>query len=314
MVMLCPLALMVVLCGCASEDGAGERASVQSAQTTAAEETPGMAADVSEPVTSSPAEEPADAPTSPADSGGDPPVTAEEPIAVGELAAAEEPVASDVSAARGVPDEVPGFPRTADGHFVVDGRWRAPEAIMGRVPTRSVAENAPGYEPPDDPEAASVMRGKREVGPNDMQLSGGFASATELAQEVLAAASAGDTDRLTAARVTYDEFEGLLWYEFPQSRPVTNIKPEDAFGFLYRESTEGIRHGIQEIDGRELELTGIDFTSREDGGGLAHYTNFNLLQGVQLRTLTPEDDLVVLTFAHSFVEKDGVWKIYLYQD
>ncbi|MBD3236378.1 MAG: hypothetical protein GF330_06730 [Candidatus Eisenbacteria bacterium] len=217
--------------------------------------------------------------------------------------------ASDTEAA-----EASDFPLTEDGRFLIDGRWRAPVAIMGRVPSRSVAENAPGYEPPNDPEAESVLRGRREVPPNDMQLTGGFESAAELAEEVLAAAIAGDTDRLTAARVTYEEFEGLLWYEFPQSRPITNIKPEDAFGFLFRECGEGIRHGIQEAAGRDLELTGIGFASPEEGGGLAEYTNFNLLQGIQFHTLTPEGDLVVLEFARTFVEKDGVWKVYIYKD
>lgn len=191
----------------------------------------------------------------------------------------------------------------------VDGKWAIREISMGRVPTPSALEGRPGYYPPDDPEFDAVLRGRREVDQIDVPLEGGMPTAESLARAILKAVETADAQQLVRLRITFDEFSQILWPEFPQSRPATHAKAQDGWGFLHGECAEGISRGLQDWGGMKLEFQALSFSI-----GLGRYTNFSLYQGVQINVVTPAGAAAVVDFAHTFVEKEGVWKIYIYKD
>lgn len=169
--------------------------------------------------------------------------------------------------------------------------------------------HAPGYVPPEDPEADAVARGRRFVAEHDLQFTGGETSAETLALAILEALRTGNREALQELRITLDEFRTILWPEFPQSRPITRIQPEDSWTFLDRTCAAGMNQALSEYAGRDLRLDRIGY-----GAGQALYTNFSLYHEVVLHVLDPEGSPHELTFAHSFVERHGRWKVYMYED
>ncbi len=189
------------------------------------------------------------------------------------------------------------------------GRYEVPVVSAGRQPPPSPLTKAEGYHPPDDPEADAVTRGYRLVGLNEKPLADGVESAEWLAKEILHAIAANDAEALQFLRITYDEFAEILWPEMPQSRPVTNIQAEDAWFFLVRECLSAVNGALGEWGGQRLRFERLSFDE-----GLTRYPNYNLYQGIHIHAHRPDGEAVDLDFAHTFVEKDGVWKVYIYKD
>jgi hypothetical protein len=210
-------------------------------------------------------------------------------------------------------DRVPAVAASETTRGLDPGRNAGPEPIplapMGSTKTQSALVNSPGYTPPDDPEWDAFLTGKRKVGPVAMQLTGGFPSGEALAEAVLDAVNRDDVQALHAIRMTYEEFETILWPEFPQSRPITNIKAEHAWEFYMQTSLAGATRGVHEWTGRNLRLERVSYSI-----GLAPYTNFNLYRGAVIHALTGDGEHVQLTFAFTFLERNGRWKVYIYKD
>jgi hypothetical protein len=184
-----------------------------------------------------------------------------------------------------------------------------PEVSPARAMPKSALADAPGYVPPDDPEIESVQRGFRIVDPIDAPFVGGEKSLDILAEKILAGIQANDGPKLHDLRITRDEFETILWPEFPQSRPVTNIASENAWFFLYHHCTGGINKTLQEWGGTNLEFKGVSFTK-----GVTHYTNFSSYEGLLIHAVTNQGHEVILDFADTVVERNGSWKVYIYKD
>lgn len=194
--------------------------------------------------------------------------------------------------------------------ILIDGRWPAREVRPGHPIRRSPVERSPGYVPPDDPESTAVVTGRRAVGSTDRRLTGGFASATALAEALVDCVHRSDFQRLRDLMITYEEFRDILWPEFPQSRPATNVRAEDAWEFHFRSSITGARRMVDDWGGRDVHLTGLSFDQ-----GRVSYTNFKLALGVRLHAVdVATGEAIVIKYADGFVERDGVWKVYIYRD
>lgn len=181
---------------------------------------------------------------------------------------------------------------------------------MGRALEPSAVANAPGYTPPDDEFAAEVLRGGREVEPMDYVLKGGTTSAEELAMLVVRAVNMKDVDALQALLITHKEFNELIWPEMPQSRPVTNIEADHAWGFHMRGASSGARRGVHDYESQTpLMVESIDFTI-----GRAPFTNFTLYRGARIHTRSKGGVPVPLDFAFTWIECNGRWKVYIYKD
>jgi hypothetical protein len=199
--------------------------------------------------------------------------------------------------------------RAGSQMFLVDGKWPVREIHPGRPLQPSVLEQAPGYRPLEDPELESVVSGRRVVGETDIPFMGGAASAEELARSILMNLNYDDRRGLHELRVTYDEFRDILWPEFPQSRPATNIQANDAWFFLTRTCSSAVNGALDEWYGHDLVFSDLSFD-----GGLIRYTNFNMYSGVRIHAILPPGEEVEVIFAHTFAERSGVWKVYIYKD
>ncbi len=141
---------------------------------------------------------------------------------------------------------------------------------------RSSVENSPGFAPPYDPEWRSVLAGRRNAGLVDLEFVNGARSLEELGEFVVLAAMDGDGQALLDLAVNKDEFELILWPEFPQSRPYLRIPSGEAWSFHYSDLTKGISRGGLALLGKPYTFAGIR------AGGTREYTNFRFQEDVVL--------------------------------
>ena len=178
-----------------------------------------------------------------------------------------------------------------------------------RARGRSPLERSPGYVPPEDPESASVRLGRREAPPVEGDFEGGTGSLEEFCRAVVAALNAGDGRTLHALRITRTEFETLLWREFPQSRPITNITAHDAWELSHASSTAGVSRAIGLHGGRHLRYLRVNHDPRQP------FTNFDLVRGIEILTVSETTkELHTLTFVPSVAVRHGRYKALLYHD
>lgn len=180
---------------------------------------------------------------------------------------------------------------------------------LGQTKGNSMLE---GVESPDrvkDEEADAVTRGRRLVGEIVFEFGGGHKSAEELARAILGAVHKNDSKALHDLAMTQREFATICWPEFPQSRPVTNIKAEDAWFFHSGSCHDGINELLNAYGGRELSLLGLRATK-----GRMDYANFDLYDGVILEAIDDHGEKVSIPWVLTLVERNGTWKVYIYKD
>lgn len=186
----------------------------------------------------------------------------------------------------------------------------SPIASVARGPIyASRFAGRPGYYAPYDPESLSLVTGRREASPVDLELSGGAASLRDLALELLAALGANDPSALDGLRVTKHEFRVICWPAFPESRPITNITLDDAWLLAAAKSHAGSTRALGIYGGRDLELLRVQTLAP------FAYTNFNRYSGVVLvaRDRSTQEEMR-LTFAPSVIERHGRYKVLIYRD
>ncbi len=173
---------------------------------------------------------------------------------------------------------------------------------------RSSLEGLPGYALPYDPEWRSVVTGKRQVGPTPLQLHGGAGSLEALARAYLEAIGTGDEIGVLRLRVSREEWEGILWPEFPQSRPYVRIKPEDAWMLHHATSMSGVQKGLENFRGHTLELVEVTH------GETVAYTNFTLVEDVVIRARDQKTQkFVEIPYLHAVVGRNGHYKAYIFE-
>ena len=185
----------------------------------------------------------------------------------------------------------------------------APPALAASGRPRSPLERSPGYYPPNDPESLSVLTGRRDAPLVNLEFTGGASSKENLALMLLAGLNARDDRALHALRVTRQEFQVILWPEFPESRPVTNITPDDAWQMSIAQSVSGASRAVGGYGGRQLEFLRIESDPPTP------YKNFTLHRGTQIVVRdrnTGETER--LRFAPTFVERHGQFKVLTYKD
>ncbi|MCI0632501.1 MAG: hypothetical protein L0206_01065 [Actinobacteria bacterium] len=183
-----------------------------------------------------------------------------------------------------------------------------PDLPMGRPRVVPSYVNSPGYFQRDDPESLSEWTGRREVGPIPDQFFFAAPSAESLASAVLAAVREASEARLRGLMIRFEEFETILWPEFPASRPATNVTAADAWANHQGHVWGGIQEGLSGWGGSDLRY------HRLSAAGVKRYTNFNLVEGVLIHAVDPDGREIVLDFAPSFVERNGRWKVYVYKE
>jgi len=155
----------------------------------------------------------------------------------------------------------------------------------------------------------SVITGRRQARPVAGEFAGGAPAFEALLQAVFVAIERNDEQTLHALRVTRAEFEGFLWPEFPQSRPITNIQPEDAWAFVQNGSLAGAGRALGSLGGRRFTVKSIA------SSGPLPYTNFTLWRDI---VITARDEssgeIQTLRFLPAVAERRGRFKVFSYKD
>jgi hypothetical protein len=171
------------------------------------------------------------------------------------------------------------------------------------------APNLDGWYPPADPESASVRLGRRTAAAVDLPLCGGTLSLEALGRAVLAAVAAGDAGAMLGWCVTRQEFEVILWPEFPESRPATGLLAVDGWRVLANRLTSGSHGAVSDHGGQPWTFVRLEATA-----GVRAYRNFRLHRGLVLVAKDAAGEERRLDFLRTAVERGGRFKIYSLRD
>lgn len=174
---------------------------------------------------------------------------------------------------------------------------------------RTVLDNSPGFVTPYDPEWRTQLAGVREVEDPQFELFGGSASLRDLLQQILDALAAEDEQAMVDLAIRKEEFEIICWPAFPQSRPYLRYKWEEAWGFQYAGIVGGIKEGMRRGAGRTLTVSSVAYDEIKD------YGIFRLYNGVTVGAVDTETgETLELDFIDAVIERNGVFKVYIYAD
>jgi len=210
-------------------------------------------------------------------------------VAVGSVGAPEAGAGSTFTVPR------PGDPEYADY-----------QAMLADPHYRSSLENTAGYALPYDPEWRSVVRGRREVGPTNLQFHRGLVSLEALATSYLEGLGSQDVDMLFDLGVTPQEFKGILWPEFPQSRPFLRIPADEAWLFQLTHMNDDLASLYGRLGGVDRELVSVKV------GSAMEFTNFRLLNDVTITAHEVDTGKIVTLHLDAVAERNGRYKVYTF--
>lgn len=169
---------------------------------------------------------------------------------------------------------------------------------------------APGYKPLVDPDSISVRLGRRLDAPVvDMRFSFGATSMEHLGRMLTHAIHHTSLDSLRHLCITREEFNEILWREFPQSRPVTGLHADDAWFMLDGRLRGGVSKLLSERGGQDLAFVRWD---RADT--VALYKNFRLHNGLSLVVRDESGREVALPYVRAVAERKGQFKLQSLRD
>jgi hypothetical protein len=176
-------------------------------------------------------------------------------------------------------------------------------------PSLISARDSPGYRPLVDPDSAAERLGRRTDAPLvRKRFAGGAKSLDALGAAVLGALHAQSIDSLLALCVRDDEFRDILWREFPQSRPATGLRWDDAWPVLFGRLNGGSIASVREFGGHFYTLVRVECAA------VVPYRNFRLHNGITLVARDDEGRMRRFTAIRSVAERAGRFKIYSMAD
>ena len=169
----------------------------------------------------------------------------------------------------------------------------------------SSVKDSPGYVPLVDPEASSVVLGRRLSAPLvGARFDGGAKSLDELGRAVLWALHHSDGDSLRRLCVSRREFEQVMWREFPESRPATGLTAADAWASIDRRFLAGLGGAVYEYGGRPLQFKRVEVYE-----SVRAYRNFRLHNGLVIVATNERGEEERLRFVRAAAERKGRFKI-----
>ena len=169
--------------------------------------------------------------------------------------------------------------------------------------------DTPGYVPMRDPDSLDDALGRRRNAPRvQMEFHDGSRSLEALGRAVCHALHTGAPDSLLALCVKSDEFRVILWPEFPQSRPATGLRWDDAWVILWGRLNGGSVSSVREFEDHYHEFMKVEYRA------MVPYKNFRLYNGITITAKSDEGQIEMFTFIRSIAERRGVFKIYSLRD
>jgi hypothetical protein len=170
--------------------------------------------------------------------------------------------------------------------------------------------DSPGYVPLNDPDSLAEKLGRRPNAPYvSMPFEGGARSAEDLARTVCGALHTFAPDSMLRLCVSQEEFRVILWPEFPQSRPATGLRWDDAWPVLWGRLNGGSISATRELGGHVYTFQKLERTAPT-----VSYRNFKLHNGIVIVAKDDEGNVKRFTFVRSFAERRGRFKIYSMYD
>jgi len=171
-------------------------------------------------------------------------------------------------------------------------------------------KDSPGYVPLADPDSMAEKLGRRpDAKIVNLPFTGGARSMDALARAICGAFHAESVDSMLALCVNSAEFREILWPEFPQSRPATGIRWDDAWQILWGRLNGGSVASVREYGGHVYTLVRVERTA-----ATVEYKNFKLHNGVTLVLKDDEGQVKRLSWIRSVAERKGRFKIYSMSD
>ena len=169
--------------------------------------------------------------------------------------------------------------------------------------------DSPGYVPLHDPDSLDEVAGRRLNAPAvQMQFHGGARSLDDLGRAVCHALHTNSPDSMLALSVQSDEFRVILWPEFPQSRPATGIRWDDAWVILWGRLNGGSVSSVREYEDHYYGFVKIEYAK------VVPYRNFRLYNGITITAKSDEGKIEHFNFVRSIAERKGRFKIYSLRD
>jgi len=171
-------------------------------------------------------------------------------------------------------------------------------------------KDSPGYVPAVDPDSMAEKLGRRpDAALVDVPFTGGARSMDALARAIAGAFHAESVDSMLALCVNSKEFREILWPEFPQSRPATGVRWDDAWEILWGRLNGGSVAAVRENGGHVYTLVRVERTA-----ATVNYKNFKLHNGITLVLKDDEGQVKRLSWIRSVAERKGRFKIYSMSD
>jgi hypothetical protein len=137
-------------------------------------------------------------------------------------------------------------------------------------------------------------------------LANSSSSADALAREVLEALSRRDRQRLDALALSEQEFRDHVWPDLPAARPERNLPFSYVWGDLRQKSNVSLSETLQAKGGRRHTLQRVTFS------GVTPYAHYAVHRDATFTAIDDAGALQTIRVCGSFLEKDGVWKVFSY--
>jgi hypothetical protein len=191
--------------------------------------------------------------------------------------------------------------------------WAAAVARAGSgaspAATAPSIRDSPGYLPLHDPDSLDEVLGRRRNAPRvKMEFEGGARSLDDLGRAICRALHSAVPDSMLALCVRSEEFRVILWPEFPQSRPATGLRWDDAWQIVWGHLNGGSVGSVREYQDHYHEFIRIE------AGPVAAYRNFRLHNKVTITAKSDEGRIETFTFVRSIAERRGRYKIFSLRD
>jgi len=183
-------------------------------------------------------------------------------------------------------------------------------AVVHAYDVNPALRAAPGYRPAADPDSASVRLGRRLDAPLvQARFRDGASSLDDLGRRLVHAIHHTSADSLRRLCLTRDEFAGILWREFPESRPATGLTADDAWFLLDARLRGGVSKILNELGGQHLGFLRWERTSPARG-----YKNFRLHNGLVLVVRDEQGREARLPHVRAVAERHGSFKLQSLRD
>jgi hypothetical protein len=131
-------------------------------------------------------------------------------------------------------------------------------------------------------------------------------SPESLAASVLEALARSDRARLDAIALSEQEFRNHVWPGLPAARPERNLPFSYVWKDLHQKSTISLLRTMEDQGGKRYTLKRVTFS------GKTNYAGYIVHRDARFEVTDAAGTSTSLQVCGSFLEKDGVWKVFSY--